>query len=93
MNAIAVFLITMVMNGLIEGQPVSLVGILAVGLAGLAGVLVGLMINTLSDVLPATRTLSLPTCPDCEGAYSLKDYLLTWRCAGASWMDAFVTAV
>ena len=56
------------------------ISILSVILAALGGALVGLLINYLSDVLPATRQLSRPTCPDCEGAYTLKDYLLIWRC-------------
>ena len=45
------------------------------------GCLVGLLINYLADVLPATRRLSRPACPECEAAYTLKDYLLAWRCA------------
>ena len=55
--------------------------ILAIFLSGLGGVLAGLLINTLSDVLPVTRRLSQPTCPECHEAFTLKDYLLTWRCA------------
>jgi prepilin signal peptidase PulO-like enzyme (type II secretory pathway) len=57
------------------------ISILFMMIAVLSGLVVGLLINYLSDVLPATRRLSLPTCPDCEGAYTLKDYLLAWRCA------------
>lgn len=51
-------------------------------LAGLIGALVGILVNYLADVLPATRRLSRPECPECEAAYSLKDYLLGWRCGG-----------
>jgi hypothetical protein len=43
----------------------------------LGGLLLGILINYLSDVLPASRRPA----PDCEGAYTLKDYLLDWRCA------------
>lgn len=57
------------------------VNILSVILVALVGALVGVLINYLSDVLPTTRQLSQPTCPECQGAYRLKDYLLIWRCA------------
>jgi prepilin signal peptidase PulO-like enzyme (type II secretory pathway) len=50
-------------------------------LAVAVGCLVGLLINTLADVLPAARRLSLPTCPECDGVYAFKDYVLAWRCA------------
>lgn len=49
-------------------------------LAVLAGLLVGTLINYLSDVLPANRKLVRPTCPNCGHAYSFGDYLLLHRC-------------
>jgi hypothetical protein len=49
-------------------------------LATLSGGLVGILVNYLAHVLPATRRLSRPACPECEAVYTLKDYLLAWRC-------------
>jgi hypothetical protein len=49
-------------------------------LAALAGGLVGMLVNYLADVLPANRRLARPTCPQCNTPYSLKSYMLAWRC-------------
>lgn len=46
----------------------------------LAGVLAGSLINYLSDVLPATRRFSQPTCTHCNTAISTKDYLFLYKC-------------
>ena len=46
-----------------------------------AGILVGTLINYFADVLPATRRLTWPACPECDQAYALKDYLLPRHCA------------
>lgn len=46
----------------------------------LAGILVGVLINYFSDVLPATRNLTHPACNNCGADYSILDYLLFNRC-------------
>jgi hypothetical protein len=51
-------------------------------LAVIAGIVCGMLINYLADVLPQTRRLTRPTCPGCERAYTLKEYLLLQSCAG-----------
>jgi hypothetical protein len=45
-------------------------------LAIVAGVMVGLLINYLADVLLATRLSSRLVCPYCNEPYQLKDYVL-----------------
>ncbi len=45
-----------------------------------AGILIGLLINYLSDVLPTTRRFSRPTCPNCCQAWQLWDYVIGTRC-------------
>lgn len=49
-----------------------------------AGILLGLLINTLTDVLPATRRLTRPVCPGCDRSYIIKYYLLAKPCANCS---------
>ncbi len=44
------------------------------------GLLAGWLVNYLSDVLPATRSFSRPTCPNCNQAYSLFEYLSLVPC-------------
>lgn len=44
------------------------------------GFVIGSLINYLADVLPATRRLSQPVCPECSHPYPIKDYLLTLPC-------------
>ena len=44
------------------------------------GWLAGLIVNYLSDVLPATRKFSQPTCLQCGAPYSWKDYVLFRNC-------------
>lgn len=45
-----------------------------------AGLLSGLTINYLSDVLPETRSFSRPCCPVCKTEYGVRDYLLHKPC-------------
>lgn len=44
------------------------------------GLLIGALVNYLSDVLPVTRRLSKPACPHCQAHYTWADYLLLRRC-------------
>lgn len=44
------------------------------------GGLVGILINYLSDVLPASRRFTRPTCKNCSHPYSLGDYLTINKC-------------
>lgn len=44
------------------------------------GLLAGWLVNYLSDVLPATRRFSAPTCPQCGAPASLLDFLLLRPC-------------
>lgn len=44
------------------------------------GGLVGVLINYLSDVLPQTRRFSQPVCPHCSKPFSLKGYLISFKC-------------
>ena len=46
----------------------------------LTGAAAGFLINYLADVLPQTRHLSKPQCPECETPYSDKAYLLLRKC-------------
>jgi prepilin signal peptidase PulO-like enzyme (type II secretory pathway) len=57
-----------------NSSPLSLV------LTGIGGLIAGFLINYLADVLPQTRRLSKPRCPECEAPYSAKDYLLVRKC-------------
>lgn len=56
-------------------------GTLAVILSLPFGVVSGILINYPADVLPATRRLSQPLCPNCNQPFALKDYVLIRRCA------------
>ena len=44
------------------------------------GVLASYVINYISDVLPATRRFSQPICPNCNTAFTWKNYLLLQPC-------------
>jgi prepilin signal peptidase PulO-like enzyme (type II secretory pathway) len=44
------------------------------------GLLAGWLVNYLSDVLPATRRISQPACPQCGQVISILDYLLLRTC-------------
>lgn len=47
----------------------------------LFGLLAGVLVNYLSDVLPITRRPSQPVCLQCGAAFSWKDYLLFRACS------------
>lgn len=44
------------------------------------GGIVGVVINYLADVLPKTRRLSKPVCPQCSEPYTLRGYLISFKC-------------
>jgi hypothetical protein len=44
------------------------------------GFVIGSLINYLADVLPATRRLSKPVCPECGQPFQIKGYLLSLPC-------------
>lgn len=44
------------------------------------GLAAGYLVNYIADVLPYTRRLSQPTCPECGKPFSAKDYLLLKAC-------------
>ena len=44
------------------------------------GWVAGIFINYASDVLPATRRFSQPTCPNCQATFSWADYLTLRAC-------------
>ncbi|EKD88195.1 MAG: hypothetical protein ACD_35C00010G0001, partial [uncultured bacterium] len=48
------------------------------------GGLIGVLINYLSDVLPLTRRFSQPVCPHCAKPFSLKGYLISFKCPNCS---------
>lgn len=55
-------------------------GIFALIISLFIGFLLGILINYLADVLPATRRLSQPVCPVCKQPYNIKDYSFSLRC-------------
>jgi len=49
----------------------------------ISGLVAGVLVNYLSDILPVTRKLGPPICPSCRAPMSLKNYFLWPRvCAG-----------
>lgn len=46
----------------------------------LLGLAAGLLVNYLADVLPVTRRLSQPACPNCQTAFPWLDYLTLRAC-------------
>lgn len=65
-------------------------------LLGWAG---GLFINYIADVLPHTRRLSQPACPNCQGRFSWADYLTLRSCRSCgrkrslrTWLVQILTA-
>lgn len=46
----------------------------------LLGLVAGLLVNYLSDVLPVTRRFSQPACPKCQTAFTWPDYLTLHTC-------------
>ena len=49
-------------------------------LNAIVGGIIGMLINYFSDVLPDTRSFSRPFCKICEQPYSIKDYLVYFKC-------------
>lgn len=47
----------------------------------LIGVIVAILINYFTDVLPVSRRISRPACSTCKQPYTFKDYLLFGRCS------------
>jgi len=45
------------------------------------GVIVGILINYFSDVLPVSRSITRPLCKSCNQPFSLKDYLVSFKCS------------
>jgi len=59
----------------------------------LFGWILALIVNYLSDVLPFTRSFSLPACPQCHNNFSLADYLTFHKCLGCGRKRSFRTWV
>jgi len=49
--------------------------------AVIVGGIIGILINYFSDVLPVSRRIAQPLCRVCNQPYSLKDYLISYRCS------------
>jgi hypothetical protein len=47
----------------------------------IAGGVIGVLINYLADVLPTTRRLTRPACRNCSQPYSLRNYLISFKCS------------
>ena len=47
----------------------------------IVGGIVGVLINYFSDVLPVSRRIARPLCRVCDQPYSIKDYLISYRCS------------
>ena len=47
----------------------------------IVGGIIGVLINYLSDVLPETRSFTQPLCKVCSTPYSIKDYLILYKCS------------
>lgn len=45
------------------------------------GMVTGILVNYLADVLPVTRTFTVPVCPQCGNSYTARDYLLFKVCS------------
>ena len=54
---------------------------LSIAIPILLGWLAALLVNYLSDVLPATRKLRIPVCSQCDTKYTWTDYLLLRGCS------------
>jgi hypothetical protein len=44
------------------------------------GALIGVLVNYFADVLPLTRKFSRPVCPNCLHPYSIRTYLISFKC-------------
>ena len=47
----------------------------------IVGGIIGMLINYLSDVLPVSRRFTKPLCKVCNQSFSIKDYLVYFRCS------------
>jgi len=47
----------------------------------IVGVIIGILINYFSDVLPVSRRIARPLCRMCNQPFSIKDYLISCRCS------------
>ena len=47
----------------------------------IVGVIIGILINYFSDVLPVSRRIARPLCRMCNQPFSIKDYLFSCRCS------------
>jgi len=47
----------------------------------IVGGIIGILINYFSDVLPVSRRIARPICRVCNQPYSIKDYLISYRCS------------
>lgn len=90
MDILLALFLTDLSTGLLRLDGVS---ILAVILSLPVGVVAGMLINYLADVLPATRRLTRPPCPNCNQPYTIKDYVLIRRCASCGQMRSMRTFV
>ena len=49
--------------------------------AALMGIILGILINYFADVLPNSPGLGAPTCAECQHPFSIRDYLLKYKCS------------
>lgn len=47
----------------------------------IVGGIIGILINYFSDVLPVSRRIARPLCSVCSQPYSMKDYLISYKCS------------
>ena len=47
----------------------------------IVGGIIGILINYFSDVLPVSRRIARPLCRVCNQPYSIRDYLISYRCS------------
>jgi len=57
------------------------VEVMSLILITIAGWVAGSLINYFADVLPLTRRLTRPLCPECNQPYSIKDYFFARKCS------------
>jgi len=50
-------------------------------LLAVMGIILGIIINYFADVLPNSPGLTLPICSTCQHPFSIKDYLLKFKCS------------
>ncbi len=58
-----------------------------------AGAIVGILINYLADVLPITRRFTRPICINCAKFYSMRDYLISFRCSNCGKKTSIRTVI